>query len=521
MSGFREAMQKGEEFVITCEHVPGRGHAGKRLDRILRFAERVVVSGGVHALSLTDNAGGNPALSADVLGLRLVAMGVDTIIHFSCKDMNRNAMEARSYALKRCGLTNLLVMSGDYPISGFLGIPKPVFDIDSVIALHYLKKMSTGLEVSEGSRTRVLPSADFYLGGTVSPFKWTEASCVSQYDKLEKKIRAGVDFIIPQLGFDSRKHEELIRYVRDYLGLPIPVLGSIYLLTAGAGRYMNTGKVPGCFVSDELAAALQEESKSPDKGKGARLERGARQLAILKGLGYRGAHIEGLDLTYEEVQHVVGRGEEIGENWRDQLEELSSAPSLPGQRFYMFEGGEALPGTKTPSPPVLRRTPKRRVFSFNYRLMRIFHHLCFVEGSPGYRMARALVKWSEKRKRISNGLAAAEHLAKKVLLDCMECDDCAVFDTHYLCPESQCPKSMRIGPCGGARPDGKCEVFEDRDCLWERVYWRAKNVGELEKMKPIRAPRNWALYMTSSWANYFLKRDRSGVDLDIPSDIER
>ena len=45
----------------------------------------------------------------------------------------------------------------------------------------------------------------FYISVAVSPFKYTEADCAYQYLKLEKKIAAGADFAITQLGFDSRK----------------------------------------------------------------------------------------------------------------------------------------------------------------------------------------------------------------------------------------------------------------------------------------------------------------------------
>ena len=55
-----------------------------------------------------------------------------------------------------------------------------------------------------------------------------------------------------------------------------------------------------------------------------------------------------------------------------------------------------------------------------------------------------------------------------------------------------------------------CEVFGDRYCIWRDVYWRAKNRGECAKLRYIIAPRDWGLYQTNSWVNYFLKRDHSG-----------
>ena len=131
MTRFAEALASKKEFVITCELIPGRGHTGKSVENILGFVEALKDFPAVHAVSLTDNPGGNPALSADVVGAEVLARGMDTIVHFSCKDMNRNFIESRAFALQRIGIGNLLVVSGDYPASGFQGLAKPVFDLRS------------------------------------------------------------------------------------------------------------------------------------------------------------------------------------------------------------------------------------------------------------------------------------------------------------------------------------------------------------------------------------------------------
>ncbi len=49
-----------------------------------------------------------------------------------------------------------------------------------------------------------------WISVAVSPFKYTEAY---QYLKLEKKIAAGADCVITQLGYDMRKFRELKRYI--------------------------------------------------------------------------------------------------------------------------------------------------------------------------------------------------------------------------------------------------------------------------------------------------------------------
>ena len=81
---------------------------------------------------------------------------------------------------------------------------------------------------------------------------------------------------------------------------------------------------------------------------------------------------------------------------------------------------------------------------------------------------------------------------------------------------------MRQGPCGGSRVDEGCEVFPDRPCAWREIYRRAKNRGEVEKLGYIIPPRNWSLYDTGSWYNYFLGRDHPGHPLELasPGEIE-
>lgn len=513
MRRIREGLASREQFVVTCELVPGRGYTGAGIDNILKFAEEARGSRHVYGLSITDNAGGNPALWADVLGPEIATIGCDLMVHFSCKDMNRNMIEARAYAMKRAGITNLLVITGDYPVTGFFGQPKPVFDIDSVTALHYLQEMNRGLEVGVPGKTLRLEATDFLLGAVASPFKTTEASAVMQYLKLEKKIRAGAHFVVTQLGYDARRSAEFIRYVRQVLRSQIPVMGSVYVLSAGAARFMNRGEVPGCYVLDRLVEDLAEEAKASDKGKGARLERAARQAAFLKGLGYNGAHIEGLNLKYADVREIMERAEAIGANWRDHVEQFDYSPA---NSFFLFEGSEHFDFVKAGAPAALRQTRRPRIFNPVFWAMRVLHHLIFIEGTPGYKLMARLSRFAEKKPFWYRLASFFELAVKRLLFDCRQCDDCALFELYYVCPESQCPKAQRQGPCGGSRSDGKCEVFADHTCIWELVYPRARNRRQLDKLRYIIPPRNWKLYETSSWINYYLKYDHSAVKIELP-----
>lgn len=500
MKLFGESLRGSEPFLITTELVPGRGYKNKSVDSLLSFVGKSAQSGRIHAVSLTDNAGGNPALSADVLGGEILTMGMDIIVHFTCKDMNRNFIESRAFALQRMGVGNLLVMTGDYPLPGFQGLGKPVFDMDSVNALRYLKEMNRGLYLWLGKKEKILEKTNFTLGAVVSPFKWTEALTVTQYQKLEKKWYAGADYFITQIGFDARKLRELTVFVRETLRSDLPLLGSVYLLTLPAARIMNGGHIPGCYVDDRLLKHLEAEAGKADKGKDAALRRAGKQLAVLRGLGYRGAHLEGPGLKWEEVEAILGYGDEFAGNWQAHAEEFMYSPAKP---YYLFD--------KTPRPAV--RSPF-------FWMTRIIHHLLFREKTLPYVFMRSFAVYLTRHRFFYRIFTLFERMVKRSMFECTECGDCALFDTYYVCPESKCPKGMRIGPCGGTRTDDTCEVFPDKMCIWHTIYIRAKRLSEVDRLRYIIPPRDWKLYKTNSWVNYFLGEDHAQLKVCLPPSEE-
>ncbi len=75
---------------------------------------------------------------------------------------------------------------------------------------------------------------------------------------------------------------------------------------------------------------------------------------------------------------------------------------------------------------------------------------------------------------------------------CAACGDCVLGYTFGLCPIARCAKSLLNGPCGGTRANGKCEINEDIDCIWNRIVERAKARGELESLGEIKKAKDWS-----------------------------
>lgn len=496
---FKESLLDKSTFSVTWELVPGRGAREKSQEDALLAAEQAARDGLVHALTLTDNPGGRPAMSASYLGMEILKLGIEPLVHFTCKDKNRNGIESELYALDRAGVRNLLVMTGDYPAAGFQGRPKPVFDLDPVHVLDLINDMNTGLEVAE-TKGKAHQPADFFAGAVVSPFKATESELMAQYYKLQKKIDNGASFIVTQLGFDARKFHEVLQYIKNYKA-DMPVIGNIYILPFGAGKMMNANQLPGCVVTDQLLAELDREKAADDKGVGARLLRAAKMYAIMKGMGFDGVHLGGHNLKYEQVKYIIEKGQELAAGWQGLLAEFDY-PQPYG--FYYYEKDSAT-GLNSSKPVNRSSLPGDIPVERNYRLMRLFHHVFFTPDKNLFPlMSRYYHGVKDPRKH------AFEHFLKVRGNDCRDCGDCALLDLAYQCPMSQCPKNQRNGPCGGSY-NGWCEVFpNEKKCIWVKAYSMLKayrEEGELEKL--YIPPVNWDLYQISAWYNYYTGRDHS------------
>lgn len=75
---------------------------------------------------------------------------------------------------------------------------------------------------------------------------------------------------------------------------------------------------------------------------------------------------------------------------------------------------------------------------------------------------------------------------------CIACGDCVLGETFGLCPMARCAKNLMNGPCGGTRKNGKCELNEEIDCVWNLIVERAEERGELDSLKEIRKTKDWS-----------------------------
>ena len=487
--------------------------------RMARLANNLVDFDGVDLLGLTDNPGGNPSNRPEALGLQMHERGQEVIVNVSCKDYNRNGIESRLWSLGSLGFDIIPAFTGDYPATGQAGGPQPVFDIDSVGLLEVMGRMNRGLEVP-GRRSGDLPvtlrRTSFFPGVAVNPFKKFESELLPQYMKLGFKVRTGARWAVTQIGYDSRKLDELKKYA-GACGIDIPLIGSVFVLSAPSARLLHRTGIPGVTVTDELFDLAERRARSDDRGRAFFEELAAKQIAILRGIGYRGVYLSGR-LPLARIRRVLDLEATFGPgDWRDFASEIQY--QQPGEfNYYERDPDTGLCSDRvnagyleSKSVRGLRRS--RAAAPLAYRAGRAAHDFVFDRGAPGFGAARWLYRRIDTHRNTSRLLHIAEQAAKIPIFGCQDCGDCSLPDIAYLCPESQCVKNQRNGPCGGTR-DGICEIGDKR-CIWVKAYERTKAYGEEERMleRPV-VFKNGALRGASAWANHFLDRDHNAPSTD-------
>ena len=74
---------------------------------------------------------------------------------------------------------------------------------------------------------------------------------------------------------------------------------------------------------------------------------------------------------------------------------------------------------------------------------------------------------------------------------CSLCGACILNETAGICPVTNCAKGLLNGPCGGM-DEGRCEVDNERDCAWARIYQRLQAQGRKGVLERIVPPKDWS-----------------------------
>ena len=246
-------------FLTTVEIVPPRG-----VDPAAMLAgARQLMDAGVDAINVPDGPRAQSRMGALMSALLIEReVGIETVIHYCCRDRNLLSMLSDLLGAAAHRLRNLLVITGDPPKMGPYPEATGVFDIDAIGLTNLVHRLNHGLD--PGGNPIGAPTA-FVIGVGVNPVAVDPAR---ELKRFEWKVDAGADFAITQPVFDP---EQLERFLDRAVGFRIPVVAGIWPLISLRNAEFLANEVPGVSVPAEVIARMR---RAQERGKDAALAEG-------------------------------------------------------------------------------------------------------------------------------------------------------------------------------------------------------------------------------------------------------
>jgi homocysteine S-methyltransferase len=208
------------EFVTLVEIVPPKGVDFRKEVEGAKFLK----AAGIDAINIPDSPRASARMSNMALCLLVQQQaGIETVLHFTCRDRNVLSMQSELLGAYTTGLHNLICITGDPPKLGNYPDATAVFDVDAIGLVNIVRNLNFGLDVGGnpiGSGTK------FMIGVGANP---GIVNIDEEVRRFEYKVEAGADYAVTQPVFDITLLEQFLRRIDHHR---IPVLAGIWPLTS-------------------------------------------------------------------------------------------------------------------------------------------------------------------------------------------------------------------------------------------------------------------------------------------------
>ncbi len=252
---FERALRSGRP-VVTCEIGSPDGADPADIRKRAKL-----VRDWVDAVNVPDNTGGVVHASPLAACAILVQEGIDPVLHMTCRDRNRMALQSDMLGAALLGIRNILCLTGDHMIHGDQPETKPVYDVDSVILLEIVNHLTHQGKYLSGRE--IDPPPDLFPGCAAEPF-------APPYEyrplRLQKKVEAGAQFVQTQIVFNVDRFREYMGRVHD-LGVDkrVPILAGVAPIRSVKAATFMRDEVPGMEVPDRLVRRMAQAGDDKKK----------------------------------------------------------------------------------------------------------------------------------------------------------------------------------------------------------------------------------------------------------------
>jgi homocysteine S-methyltransferase len=239
------ARKLGRKFVVSIELDPPKGaDPGAIIDRAQYCRERELDC---------INVGDGPRASARMSALSLCLLlekqvGIDTILHYTCRDRNLLSIQSDLLGAHALGLRNVLAITGDPPKLGDYPDATAVYDVDSIGLIRIMDHLNHGCDLAGNL---IGPALSLHIGCGADPGR---PDYEKELRRLEEKVRAGAEYIMTQPVYDPRAIE---RFLKDIKHLDTPVLIGILPLYSHRNAEFLHNEVPGMSIPDDIRERMR------------------------------------------------------------------------------------------------------------------------------------------------------------------------------------------------------------------------------------------------------------------------
>src|SRR6266705_2872404 len=259
-SGWGKKLARGE-LVTSVEIVPPKG-----VDPTPMLAQcRALKAAGVDAVNVPDGPRAQSRMGVLPSALLIEReVGIETVIHYCCRDRNLLGMLSDIIGAHAAGLRNILIITGDPPKMGPYPEATAVFDIDSIGLTNLVYRLNHGLD--PGNNPIGTPT-QWAIGVGVNP---GAVDLDRELSRFAWKVDAGAEFAVTQPVFDPAQLEAFLARVEQF---KIPIVAGIWPLLSLRNAEFLANEVPGVSVPESVLTRMRQ---AQDKGKEAALAEGVK-----------------------------------------------------------------------------------------------------------------------------------------------------------------------------------------------------------------------------------------------------
>jgi methionine synthase I (cobalamin-dependent)/5,10-methylenetetrahydrofolate reductase len=232
-------------FVVSVELLPPRGYQAESLVAHARQLKKR----GVDLVNIPDNAHASARMSALATAVLVEQQaGVETILHYACRDRNLLGMQSDLLGAHAIGVRNVLLVTGDPPKVGDYPDATAVFEVDAIGLANAVTRLNGGADI--GGQPIGDPTA-FHIGVAVNP---GALDIEEELRRYAYKVEAGAEFAVTQPVFDAHEFRAFVDRLRPH---GIPVLAGIMPLESVRHAEFMANEVPGVRVPDAVVERMR------------------------------------------------------------------------------------------------------------------------------------------------------------------------------------------------------------------------------------------------------------------------